>query len=61
MESFRYLSTLRKKVFPTAPVKCFFLWGSKNLDSVVFKNAGFREIKDDSLRATPFREVFSAI
>ena len=51
---FRYLSTFRKKVFSRASVKFFFLWGSNNSYSVVFRNAGFRETKDESLRATPF-------
>ena len=38
---FRYVSTLLKKVFSGAPVKCVFLCGSNNSDSVVFRNAGW--------------------
>ena len=34
--SLQYVSTLRKKVFSGAPVKCFFLYGSNKSDSVVF-------------------------
>ena len=49
-----YVSTLRKKVFSGAPVKCVFLYGSKNSDSVV----GFAEIKDHSLRRTPSQKTF---
>ena len=55
--SFVYVSTLRKKVFLGAPVKCVFLYGSKNSDSVVFKNVGFAEIKDHSLRRTPSQKT----
>ena len=50
------MSTLRKKVFSGAPVKCFCLYGSNNLDSVVFGNVAFGEIKDHSLRTTPFQK-----
>ena len=53
-ESFRYVSTLRKKVFSGAPVKCFSHCGSNNSDSVIFGNVDFAEIKDHSLRTTPF-------
>ena len=30
-----------------------FVYGSNNSDSAVFKNVGFGEIKDHSLRTTP--------
>ena len=56
--SFMYVSTLRKKVFSGAPVKCVFLYGSKNSDSVVFKNVGFAENKDHSLRRIPSQKTF---
>ena len=52
--SFGFASTLHKKVFSGAPVKCVLIYGSNNSDSVVFRNA-FREIKDHSLRMTPFQ------
>ena len=50
------MSTLHKKVFLGAPVKCFSFHGSNKSDSVVFKNAAFREIEDHSLRTTPFQK-----
>ena len=50
------MSTLCKKVFSGAPVKCAFLYESNNLNSVVFENDGFAEIKDHSLRTTPFKK-----
>ena len=50
------MSTLRKEVFSGAPVKRVFLYGSNNSDSVAFGNAGFAEIKDDTLRATLFQK-----
>ena len=53
--SFGFASTLHKKVFSGAPVKCVLIYGSNNSDSVVFRNAAFREIKDHSLRMTPFQ------
>ena len=53
--SFGSASTLHKKVFSEAPVKCVLLYGSNNSDSVVFRNAAFREIKNHSLRMTPFQ------
>ena len=56
-KSFRYVSTLRKKVFSRALVKCFFLFGSNNSDSLVLGNAGFGEIKDHSLTTTDFFKV----
>ena len=52
--SFGCMSTLHKKVFLGAPVKCFSFYDSNKSDSFVFKNATFREIKDYSLRTTPF-------
>ena len=52
------MSTLRKKVFSAAPVKCFFIYGLNNSDSVVFGNAGFGEIKDHSLTTANFQEFF---
>ena len=55
--SFRYVSTLRKKVCSGAPVKWFSLYGSNNLDFVVFGNAAFGEIKDHSLRTSPFQKT----
>ena len=58
IEILKYVSTLRKKIFLRAPVKCFLLWGSKNSDSVVLENAGFGKIKDRTLRTTPFPELF---
>ena len=39
--SFWFLSTLRKKVFSRAPVKCFFSYSSNNSDSVVLENGSF--------------------
>ena len=57
--SFGFVSTLRKRVFSGAPVKCFSLYGLNNLDSVVFENAAFWEIKDHSLRTTPFQKKLS--
>ena len=59
--SFWYVSTLRKKVFSAAPVKHFFLQGSKNSDSLVFGNAGFEEIKDHSLSTVDFLKVFFTV
>ena len=52
--SFRYVSILRKKVFSGARVQCFSHCGSNNLDSAVFGNADFGEIKYHSLRRTSF-------
>ena len=39
--SFWFVSTLRKKVFSGALVKCFFPYSSNNSDSVVWENGGF--------------------
>ena len=52
--SFDFVSTLRKNVFSGAPVKCIVLYGSNNSDSVTSENTVFGEIKDHSLRTTPF-------
>ena len=54
--NFGFVSTLRKKVFSGAPVKCFSLYGSNNSDSVVFENAAFGDIKDRSLRTIPIQK-----
>ena len=61
LRRFRYVSSLRKKIFLVAPVKCFFLYGSNNSDCVVFGNTIFRKIKDNSLRTTPFQKKFSSM
>ena len=53
--SFVVMSTLRKKVFSGAPFKYFFLYGSSNSNSVVFGNTSLAEMKDHSLRVTPFQ------
>ena len=50
-EGFGFVSSLHKKVFSEAPVKCVFLYGSNNSDSAVFGNADYTEIKDHSLSA----------
>ena len=50
------MSTVRKKVFSGAPVKCFSLYSSNNSDCVVFENHAFGEIKDGSLKTTPFQK-----
>ena len=52
-KSFVFKSTLRKKVFSGAPVKCFSPYGSNNSDSVVFLDVASGEIKDHSLRTKP--------
>ena len=54
--SFEFVSNFCKKVFWGAPVKWVFLYGSSNSDSVIFGNDAFGEIKDHSLRATPFQK-----
>ena len=54
--SFRYVSTLRKKVSSKAPMKWFSLYESNNSDSVLLENDGFAEIKDYSFRTTPFQK-----
>ena len=55
------MSNLREKVFSGGPVKCFFLYGSNNWDSVVFGNASCAEIKYHSSIATPFQKNFFTI
>ena len=52
--TFEVVSTFRKKVFWRAPVKCVFLYGSNNSDSAILLNATIGDIKDHSLRTTPF-------
>ena len=42
-------------------MKYVFLYGSNNSESVVFRNASFEEIKDFSLRRTPFQKNFFAM
>ena len=53
-EGFRHVSTLRRKVFSGAPVKCFSIYGSNNSDSVVFEYVAFGEIKYHSLSTIDF-------
>ena len=57
--SFGIVSTLCKKVFSRAPVKCFSLYGLNNSDSLVFGNATFGEIKNHSLRTRRFQKKFA--
>ena len=52
--SFRYVSTICRKVFSGAPVKCSFVFSWNNSDSFVFRNAPFGEIKDHILKKTTF-------
>ena len=52
--SFRYVSTICRKVFSGAPVKCSFVFSWNNSDSFVFRNAPFGEIKDHILKKTAF-------
>ena len=54
--SFELASTLYKKVVLKAPVQCFSLYGSNKIDSTVFRNAAFGEIKDHSLRKKPIKK-----
>ena len=54
--SFRCVSTFPEKVFWGAPVKFSSGFGSSNSDSVVFRSADFGEIKDYSLKKTPFQK-----
>ena len=56
--SFGFVFTLHKRVFSGAPVKYFSLYGPNNSDSVVFRNAAFGEIRDHSLRKTPFQKKY---
>ena len=55
IRSFMHVSPLHKSVFSRAPVKCFSLYSSNDLDSAVFRNAAFGEINDHSLRMRPFQ------
>ena len=57
MEVFRYVSTLRKKVFLGPSVKFVFLYGSNKTDFVVFGNAALGEIEDHRYRTTPFQKT----
>ena len=50
---------MRKKVFSGASVKCVFLYGSYNSEYVLFNNVDLAEIKDHSLRTTPFQKKIS--
>ena len=56
--SFRNVPTLCKEVFSGAPVKCVFLYGSNNSDSVAFGNAGFAEIKGHIWERHLFKKTF---
>ena len=38
---------------------CVFVYGSNNSHSVIFGNATFGEIKDHSLKTTPFQKKFA--
>ena len=51
-----HASTLRKKVFSRVSVKFISLHGSNNSDSVPFESGAFGEIKDYSLKKTPFQK-----
>ena len=51
------MSTLHKKAFSEAPVKCVFLYGSDNSYCAVLGNVTFGEIKDYNLTA-PFQKKF---
>ena len=52
--SFRYVSTICRKVVSEAPVKCSFVFSWNNSDSFVFRNTAFGEIKDHILKKTAF-------
>ena len=54
--SFRYVSSLSKKIFFRAPVKCFSLYGSNYSDSGPFKNVAFGDIQDHSLKKAHFKK-----
>ena len=54
--SFRFLSSLREKAFSGAPANHFFSLCTNNPDAVVFGNAAFGEIKNHSLKTTPFQK-----
>ena len=57
--SLKFVSNLRKKVFSGEPVKCVFLYGWNNSDSVIFGSAAFGEIKDHSLSTKSFQKKFA--
>ena len=57
--SFGLVSTLRKKIFSVARMKCFSHCGSNNSNSAVFGNAILGETKDHNLRTTPFPKRIS--
>ena len=57
--SFGIVSTLCKKVFSRAPVKCFCLYGLNNSDSLVFGNSTFGEIKNHNLKTRRFQKIFA--
>ena len=57
--SFGLVSTLRKKIFSVARMKCFSHYGSNNSNSAVFGNAILGETKDHNLRTTPFPKRIS--
>ena len=48
------MADITEKVFWGASVKFSSGFGSSNSDSVVFRGAAFGEIKDYSLKKTPF-------
>ena len=56
IRSFMHVPPLHKSVFSRAPVKCFSLYSSNDLDSAVFRNAAFGEIKDHRLKKTPIQK-----
>ena len=56
IRSFTHVPPLHKRVFSRAPVKCFSLYSSNDLDSAVFWNAAFGEIKDHRLKKTPIQK-----
>ena len=56
--SCKYVSTLRKKIFSVAEVKCFRLQGSNYSDFLVFGNASLGKIKGHSLTTIPFQKIF---
>ena len=56
IRSFTHVPPLHKRVFSRAPVKCFSLYSSNDLDSAVFRNAAFGEIKDHRLKKTTIQK-----
>ena len=53
------MSALRKKVFPGAPVKCRFLYGLNNSDSVILGNFASEENIDYSLSTKLKKKTFT--